>query len=153
MANSSSSASSSARRSQDSSSPSSEWSVDEKGIYTGPGKHYGDTQPKVWVSSVHEAVRLIREVDPTAKLPKETDKIEAPLSVPSHTDTVNTEIVEVGGKTVISGPLARVIASMRGLQLLGAGEGNPVTFAPEPPPNTPMAAAPKAKIMSRKARS
>lgn len=106
-----------------SSSPASttEWSVDEKGIYSGPGKHYGDTQPKVAVGSVKEAIDLIKQVDPTAKA--HGDK--APVSVSSQADTVNTNIVEVNGQVIISGPLAAPVASMRGLDLLTAGQGNP----------------------------
>ena len=136
---------SSRERSSDSSSQVSSgdgWTLGEDGIYSGFGTHYGDTQPKVFMPSVAEALKMIQMIDPTAKLPKSknNDVPMAPIEVPSRTDTINTWIVDVGGKTVVSGPLARLIASARGDVPLGAGEGNPV-IPLGPPEGTPMAEA------------
>lgn len=83
--------------------------------------HYGDSQPKVFIGSVREALELIKQVDVTAKPSGELP----PITVTSKLDTLNTYIVDVDGKLVISGPLARAVANLRGLDLLLAGQGNP----------------------------
>jgi hypothetical protein len=81
------------------------------------GKHWGDKQPKVFVASEREAEELIREVDSSVTISNGVVK--------SQTETLDTYIVDVGGRTVISGPLAGPVAQSRGLTLLTEGEGNP----------------------------
>jgi hypothetical protein len=99
------------------------WTVDEKGVYSGPGKHYGDTQPKVAVSSFAEAAQVLKEVDPSARTPKEP---KANFSVKSDLDTLDTQVVEISsGVIIISGPLATLVSQARGALLLTAGDGNP----------------------------
>lgn len=102
-----------------------DWTQNEDGSFSGPGgaKHWGDKHPKVAVASKVEAEALIREIDPTAKI--------SGAKVTSQRDTVDTFIVEVGNRTIISGPLARLVGQSRGLQELTSGDGNPSVAKPQ----------------------
>jgi hypothetical protein len=97
------------------------WTQKEDGSFEGSNgsKHWGDRYPKVAVGSRAEAEALIKELDPTAKVSKGVVK--------SQQDTLETFIVDVGGRTIVSGPLARTIAQARGLLELTSGDGNPTT--------------------------
>ena len=108
-----------------------DWTRGNDGIFSGPGgaKHYGDTQPKIIVGSVKEALGMLKEADPTVKIP-DTDK--APVCVSSKVETVDTHVVNVGGKIVVSGPLARKVSQIRGIDMLFAGEMNPVLDTKQP---------------------
>lgn len=94
------------------------WTRADDGTYSGPdGKHWGDRMPKVAVGSKIEAEQLVKEADATAKI--------SGSKVSSDRDTVDTYIVEVNGRWIISGPLAALVATNRGLNLLTSGDGNP----------------------------
>src|SRR5262245_6837304 len=103
------------------------WSLEDDGSYSGPGgaKHWGERHPKVAVASRAEAEELIRQVDNTAKI--------SGLTVRSERDTIDTYIVAVGTRVIISGPLAVPVSQARGLDLLTAGDGNPPVAKQEEP--------------------